>query len=340
MVRWIEDNLVIKPKKGGLQPFRLNRFQKILIAKIVKYLREGKPIRLIILKSRQLGISTLVEAVIFYLLHQYPSTTGFVVAHRKDSATNIFNMMKRFWHNMEREIRKPLERGRPNRDNFQFEPPHSSQCVVATAGGEEVGRGWTINFVHVSELAFYNDAETTMTALNQAVPNATETSFSFYIIESTANGLNMFKDYWDSAHSQDSEWEPIFFSWCDDPLARIDPAPGQQIIWTPEEETLRTTYNLSDGQMLWARHIWKNKCHAQLGEVPSGIPYQAGVGVSFNRVCGIQPECCYTEIGDGPNHQPTIPGRYIVPFVYRTNATSHRTAIRPAYPLGASEIRE
>ena len=63
---YIESCLKIKTKSGTVVPFRLNDAQRKLYAVAKRQQDAGKPVRLIILKARQLGFSTLTEGLIFH----------------------------------------------------------------------------------------------------------------------------------------------------------------------------------------------------------------------------------------------------------------------------------
>ena len=258
LVPWIQHNLYIKPKQGGIQPFVLNKFQKKICAHVVKNLKRKKASRIIILKSRQLGMSTVAEAIIFYLLHTFPHTTGLVLAHTEKAAANVYQMTKRFYNNLPPSQKRPLV-GQATRVKMEWAHPHGSVLYQFTAGGQEIGRSWTINWVHASEMAFYPQAHTVMTALNQTVPDPEMTHMSCYIIESTAQGLNLFHDYWERAQSPDSIWEPFFFSWKDDPLCtsiiKEDPK------FDSEELAFQAAHGLTDGQLLWARNVRLDQCN-------------------------------------------------------------------------------
>lgn len=285
MARWIQKNLWIKPKGGGLQRFILNRFQKRLLAALVKNFKQKKPVRFIVLKSRQVGISTLVEAFMFYLLTKYPSTTGLVLAHRNDSTRNVFTIARRFWQNLSKEEKIPLEGGRPAKDHIEFMPPHSSAFWVMTAGGDEIGRSWTLNFVHCSEMAFFPNPELTLTSLNQAVPKPSETWFSMYVIESTANGLNLFKTYWDLAKTEESDWEGFFFSWVDDPACSLELPPGQELKKSKTEIEFQLKHKWTDGQLLWARKTCQDQCHGSWPKFFQEYPpdeHTAFISTGFN----------------------------------------------------------
>ena len=62
---YIEKCLKIINKEGQLVPFKLNAGQ-IIVDNVIKELEaKNKPVRLIILKARQMGISTYTEGYIF-----------------------------------------------------------------------------------------------------------------------------------------------------------------------------------------------------------------------------------------------------------------------------------
>ena len=56
---YIESCLKIRTKSGAVVPFCLNAAQQKLYAVAKRQQDEGKPVRIIILKARQLGFSTL-----------------------------------------------------------------------------------------------------------------------------------------------------------------------------------------------------------------------------------------------------------------------------------------
>jgi len=283
ILEWVEENLWISPKHGGLIQFVANRYQRDFFNYVQSCLDNHRPIRIVILKSRQLGISTAVEALLFYLTYWYTMTNALVVAHRKDSARKLYLMVKRFYQGLPSRKRRPLQGGRPHRDDLEYAPPHSSHYHVLTAGGDEIGRGWTLQFVHASEVAFYTDAEGIMTALGQAVPKPSETSFSCFILESTANGLNLFKNYWDLAQDKHSDWTPIFYSWRDDPECIISIGPRDVFTLDKEEDAFRREHGLSLPQMRWARQIREDQC--------------LGSWARFNQEYPVNPVVAFTSTG-------------------------------------------
>lgn len=63
--KYIEQFLQIRTKSAEVVPLRLNAPQQKLYAALAAQARAGKPLRAIVLKARQMGFSTLTEAMIF-----------------------------------------------------------------------------------------------------------------------------------------------------------------------------------------------------------------------------------------------------------------------------------
>ena len=103
--KYIEAFLCIKTKESEIVPFRLNSAQNRLYECIKEQQAEGKPIRIIILKSRQMGFSTLTEALIYYKTATRSNVNSFIITHKDDATTNLFNMSKLF---QERNPARPL----------------------------------------------------------------------------------------------------------------------------------------------------------------------------------------------------------------------------------------
>ena len=88
-----------------------------------------------------------------------------------------------------------------------------SSYVVATAGGDAIGRGETLTHVHASELAFWSKttAADNWNSLTQAVPNTKNTAI---FVESTANGVTgVFYDLWKGAVDGSNGYVPVFIPW-------------------------------------------------------------------------------------------------------------------------------
>src|SRR6201997_3736582 len=95
----IGEYLKIRPRDGKSAPLQLNRAQREYSGRCTK--------RNIVLKARQVGITTYVAARFFMQTITRPGTLTVQVAHSEESAQAIFNIVQRFWENLP----KALQRG-------------------------------------------------------------------------------------------------------------------------------------------------------------------------------------------------------------------------------------
>lgn len=282
---YIENCLKIKTKSGTVVPFRLNDAQKKLYAVAKRQQDAGKPVRLIILKARQLGFSTLTEGLIFHACATRKNVNALIVAHREDATANLFRMSKLFYDELPAPV-KPMLRA-SNAQELVFENPSKlrsereakpglrSRIRCATAGGRGIGRSDTLQCVHLSEYAFWPDGAdgkaATLAGILQAVPSLPGT---MVVIESTANGFEDFKERWDAAVAGENDFEPVFFAWFENPDYAMPVVPGTE--WTPEERDLRDTYHLTDEQLQWRRWCIANNCGGSLDMFRQEYPASSG----------------------------------------------------------------
>lgn len=272
---YIESFLKIKTKTNKIVPFRLNSAQLRLYQLIQQLQKEGKPIRIIILKSRQMGFSTLTEALIYFRTATRKNVNSLIVAHKSDATTNLFRMSK-LYH--DRNPVRPMMKN-SNAKELNFENPSKNEkeraakpgllsiIKCATAGGDGVGRSDTFTNVHASELAFWpGDALDTYTGLMQSVPNTPE---SMVIIESTAKGFNFFKVLWDNAEAGLGGFVPFFAAWFEMDEYRM-PYHGETL--TEEEEQLKETFGLDNEQIMWRRWCIHSNCGGDMDKFHQEYP--------------------------------------------------------------------
>lgn len=184
----IEVAFYIVDKKKKSVPFFLNEVQRDFIS---KYEEWGTKKAYFILKGRQQGFTSLITAMQLSFAIVQKNFSGFTLADSGDNTRAIFNDKARTVYTRLPEELKPTEKF--NSVNELFFDKLNSSWRIATAT-DQVGRSRTLNFVHFSEVAFY---ECSLANLQKGIGEAmTEDAFRVY--ETTANGFNEAKDLWDS----------------------------------------------------------------------------------------------------------------------------------------------
>ena len=255
--QYIEKYIKIRDKAGKIIDIRINQGQQKLYNAIKSQYDNNKPIRIIVLKARQIGFSTLTESIIFKNTATKFNVNAGIITHKEEATTNLFNMSKRMYDNLPDDMKPSLKRSNAKELIFDNDEGTGlkSKIKCMTAGSSGVGRSDTFNYLHISELAFWgNNAKETTIGLFQAVPNLPNTMI---VIESTANGFEYFKELWDMAVKGESDFIPVFVGWNELDDYKM-PYTGFEL--TDYEKNLQRIYNLSLEQLSWRRWCIKNNC--------------------------------------------------------------------------------
>jgi hypothetical protein len=245
---WAKHCCKIRTKEGTIVPLVLNRVQQRFLKAVLDQLRTTGRVRMVVLKARQQGLSTVISAFQYWWLSQHGAQKGLVMAHEAESTSSLFGMYKRV-HDCTPDMLRPSTKY-SSKTELTFDVLDTG-IRVATAGGRGVARGETLQTMHLSEVAFWpiQFAETNFNGLIQAVPNVDNT---FVFVESTANGMTgKFRALWVGATESTSEFRPFFSAWFETPEYR-EPAP-EKFERTPEEKLLVEDFGLDDDQLQWRR---------------------------------------------------------------------------------------
>ncbi len=236
----IEGLLKVRSKTKGLVSLRPNRAQAEYSAKRTQ--------RNVVLKARQLGMTTYIAARFFIQTITQPGTTAVQVAHSQESAEEIFKIVHRFWENLPEGMQRgALVTSRANVRQIVF-PRLDSEYRVATAADPNAGRGMTIHNLHCSEVARWpRNAIETLASLRAAVPERGE-----IVLESTPNGAGgVFYEEWQRAG--ETGYQRHFFPWWYDDDYCVKDVPATVDALTPEEEQLMMREGLNEAQLAWRR---------------------------------------------------------------------------------------
>ena len=255
--KFIENFCYITTKDGKFELFKINEPQDKLMQVIEKQLAEKKPIRIRVLKARQMGFSTLISAIGFWWSAMNENSAYAVVAHKDSSASSIFEKNKIFYDNLPKSLKPRVNKFNSEKISFNVDGDDMtgevkglrSKIFFGTAGGGELFRGETILFLHKSEIAFWEDKQGVLKkSLNATVPYA---PFSAIIEETTANGYNEFKDDWDRSVRGQDEYIPLFVGWNE--LKEYRMTPPRDFQPSERELQLQMQHDLTDEQIYWRR---------------------------------------------------------------------------------------
>lgn len=276
---YIEKFLKIRDKTANLVEFKFNPAQMYIYRKYLECILNDQMPRFIVLKSRQTGMSTWTEAMIFADTANNHFKNSYIIAHELGASSNLFHMSRLYYDCLPDVIRPVVSRS--NEKALVFEDKDSenkglrSKFSVGTANTVEGGRGNTFHNLHVSEVAFFPSADKTLTALLQSVPDMMNT---MVVLESTANGIgDYFHKQWNLAKQGSSDFIPIFLPWSIDPTC-VRPFRSEEekdrfvtdvektyvnidgVLVRTYEKTLMEQYNLSYEQLNWRKWAINNKC--------------------------------------------------------------------------------
>lgn len=251
------NQLTIVRKNLGTAKFAdvINWAQLEVVKTVEDQLSAGKPVRIIVLKARQIGISTIIEAIAFVLAMVLRNLRVLVVAHELDASEHLLSITRTYWDTY------PLRAA--------YTPQHlstkklgwketNSRIQITTAKNVASGRSRTIHFLHGSEVAYWPDPETLMGGLDESIPDV---GMSVVFLESTANGVgDLFQETWEAAESGDSAYIPLFFPWYKHPEYKaselgLDYSEATMLPLDEEEEKLHKTYGITLDRLAWRR--WK-----------------------------------------------------------------------------------
>lgn len=249
-IDYIQTYLKIKTKEGVIIPFLLNEPQKKVYEIFKEEAKKNKPIRIIIPKARQMGMSTLIEAIMFYRTITNFNVSSGIIAHKAEATDNLYAMTKLYFNYLPSFLQPEILASNAKEIVFDTRDNKGlgSKIVCMTAEGQGQGRSHTLKNLHLSEYAWWRNKVETRVGLMSSVPS---TKDSMVVIESTANGFDDFRDLCYGALNGENEWRLVFLAWHEMKTYRM---PYDNFELTKEEEKLKEKYNLDNEQLAWRRY--------------------------------------------------------------------------------------
>lgn len=228
-------------------PFRLWESQELILDEMTRLKRKGRPQRLFVLKSRQLGCSTLVDAMIGYNAMFKPNRTAIVVSYDALHTRYLFEIIAHIYDRLPwwlkpmiylRKYDEGLVFDNPDKDQRSANPGLNSRIVIRPAnayGG--VGQGYAISDMHGSELADWDQAKTREIIDGDLRWALTDNPDDVQVIETTGKGAGTYTEkLWQTQYEllDMATWKPTFLGWFFESKRAKEPEPH----WKPWPEEL------------------------------------------------------------------------------------------------------
>lgn len=242
-------HIINKERKDQLLIF--NDAQDDVYRVIKENKAKGKRSLILILKARQLGMSTFTEGLGTTMCVMYPNQSMFIMTHEEKASQQLYGMAHYYYENFPDWLKQDCEVIKDNQSLMSFTNGSKIQTMVASPNSSGTGRGQTFTFAHLSEFDWWNgDALGILAGVLSAC-----TKDAIVIIETTANGCGNFKKLWDKAvndklSGKENEWIPLFYAWHSDRNYRKEYS-GFEL--TKEEKRLKDLYGLDNEQIAWRR---------------------------------------------------------------------------------------
>jgi hypothetical protein len=234
--------------------------QTYVIDEVAKGLQDGIHF-FIVLKGRQLGITTISLAMDLYWHFLNPGMQGTLTTDTEENREQFRSTLQMYMDGLPKEYKIPLMSHNRN----QMVLKNRSRMFYQVAGTRSkgtLGRGKGITFLHGTETSSWGDEE----GLASLLASLAETNpLRYYMFESTARGFNMYHDMWTVAKKAKTQ-KAIFCGWWRNQLYAADPESdiyrtywdgklsAEEKEWTREVRKIYN-YEINSRQMAWWR--WK-----------------------------------------------------------------------------------
>lgn len=247
-VTMMENLLYIVDKDAQLRLLKLNYAQRLLFSKWAN--------RMLLIKSRQEGISTAVLGLFFVEAQIIPGLVVAIVSHEDYATRRLLDKVDIFHKYLPSNMQSKLFHDSDNEKTFE----NGSTMYIGTAGARAFGRGDTVHRALVSEEAHYSNAEKLLSGLSEAIPMSGN-----LVRESTP--LGDFGYYYNSVQdciegNSDYTLVPFYWWYCDDyripkGSTLVLESERGDLIYTPLEAQLVLEKGLDEEQIRWRR--WKTR---------------------------------------------------------------------------------
>jgi hypothetical protein len=222
---WAASCVKIQTKEHGIQPFILNLPQRILLSIFEEMRLAGVPIRVILLKHRQWGGSTLTQLYIAWIqLYHKTDWNALVISDVKEKSLHIRAMYMRMAQHHPQNMIPDIEEVElvpyEKTQNYRMIVGRNNIIGVSSVETPEAPRAFTLHLLHLSEVGSWKSTEVIKAEeLAQSMYGSlVDAPYTLCVKESTAKGVgNYFHREWQRASKKESNDRPVFVEWFRDP---------------------------------------------------------------------------------------------------------------------------
>jgi Terminase RNaseH-like domain len=222
----------INDGKGKAVKFKLNKSQQLVLDRIFADLESKGKSKIIVIKGRQLGITTFCQLLGLALIMIIKGFQCYTMVHDSSIATDIFETkVKRAFNQLPDELKGYYDVNRNNTRQLMFNNRDKASLTVGLSG-----RGGTYQFKHISEAGKMSMNQGLWEEMIEGTLEAGDSIIE--IIESTPDGgLGKFYDY-----VQTNIDNVIFLRWTLEERYQMTPQKDDK--WIEEYKEMAQKYEL------------------------------------------------------------------------------------------------
>ncbi len=261
---WCAICATIKDKTTGrMVRFHLNAPQRRVAAVLERQRRAGRPLRLMLLKARQWGGSTLVQTYMAWIQSCHCCNWHSLICSQvKDTSSGIRGMYATLLDNYPRELwegdEEPRFRPFERSSNVREIAGRGCRVTVSSIENQDAVRGADFAMAHLSETAFWRETpgHTPQDTIRAICGSVALIPLSLIVMESTANGPgNYFHTEWLRCRKGEGDKEAVFVPWYEIEIYRLEPLDRRALVesLSPYEQMLWDDCGCALDQIYWYR---------------------------------------------------------------------------------------
>jgi hypothetical protein len=235
--------------------FNLWPSQELILDRMHSLKAKGRAQKLMLLKARQLGCSTLIEAMIAWRTIFFSNMNALVVSVNEEKSTKLFAKMLHIYDRLPWWL-QPMIAARKYEEGIWFDNPDGSSrrdfpginsrvMVQHSTQMSGIGEGDTINAAHITEYSSWLEKIARQTIDGDLAYALVDSPETFAVLESTGKGSGGYSERLWNANielGEQADWEPLFLPWFFEPTRIIAPPKG----WKPDKKETAMRERVND----------------------------------------------------------------------------------------------